>query len=713
MSKAASLLTDAALTDLARSGLDRKDAERLGMESVNKAQARALVDIARAGIKFPYHDARGETTDYCRVRFLNHGFAAQTVKPLRYAQPKGSVPHLYLPKGEPWAGYAADANLMLVITEGEKKAAKACKEGIPCIGIGGTSAFQAKKHGIFLLPDFDDFVQPGRRFVIVPDYPDFNTNLNVRRDVYTLAAQLIKRGVEPFILELQARGDVKVGLDDFLVEQGRAELAKRMNKITPVSQLDCLREIRFPSTDSGNAEFFAFLHGGEVAYDHARLDWLEFNGEWWERDTTSRIIIKARDAARLRRQVAASIPDREESERATAFAYQSENADRLTKALKLAQAHEPLADDGKTWDTNPMLMGVKNGVIDLRTGTLRPGQPNDRITMHTPIRFDPKATCPRWEQFLSEVLVVTDTSKPDRELIDFVWRAVGYSITGDTSEECLFLSLGTGANGKSKFLDVLRDIGGEYAWNTGFSTFEKSSSTGPRPSPELVNLKGRRIVTASETESGSSFNEGVLKAVTGRDPVTARPLYSNHEVTFVPTAKFWLGVNHRPRVKDDSWGFWRRVRLIPFRARFEGKTDDKRIIDKLRAELPGILAWAVRGCLEWQKRKLEPPKAVVEATADYREAEDPLTDFIAARCEVKPGAKVEAGVLWLAYATFEEARGTKRLITKRSFFERMETRVSVIKPKNVITYQGIGLREGGQGKGMKTVPSGRWGEKKW
>ena len=198
------------------------------------------------------------------------------------------------------------------------------------------------------------------------------------------------------------------------------------------------------------------------------------------------------------------------------------------------------------WDADPWLLAVANGVVDLRTGTLREGRPDDRITMHSPVCYIPEAVCPRWLAFLGEVF------GDDDELIDFIWRACAYSLTGLTNAECHFLCFGSGCNGKGTFNRVQRDILGDYAANTAFSTLEMSSRNSiPN---DLAALYGKRLVTASELNEAVRLNEARMKMLAGQDPVTARFLHGEY-FTFVPNAKFWLAVNHKPMVNDDSTGF--------------------------------------------------------------------------------------------------------------------------------------------------------------
>jgi putative DNA primase/helicase len=255
--------------------------------------------------------------------------------------------------------------------------------------------------------------------------------------------------------------------------------------------------------------------------------------------------------------------------------------------------------------------------------------------------FDPSAPCPRWIRFLDEVFA------GDRDLIGFVQRAVGYSLTGDTREQCLFLCHGKGANGKSTMLSTLRTVLGDYSANTPFSTFELGDRAGN--TNDLAALAGTRLVTAAETSEARRLNEARVKAVTGGDPVTARFLYTEY-FTYVPTYKIWLSMNALPTVAGVDDGIWRRLRLIPFGVSFKGR-EDRTLEETLRAEVPGILAWAVDGCLDWQRRgDLLAPKAVTDATEAYRDESDIVGHFLGdATSKVGTDKGVKASDLYSAY----------------------------------------------------------------
>jgi putative DNA primase/helicase len=265
--------------------------------------------------------------------------------------------------------------------------------------------------------------------------------------------------------------------------------------------------------------------------------------------------------------------------------------------------------------------------------------------MCTGTPYDPDATCPRWDRFLCEVFGADDA------LVGFVQRAVGYSLTGDTSEQCLFLCYGTGANGKGTLTHALHHVLGDYAYAMPFSTVElQQRSAIPN---DLAALLNRRFVSASETNDGTRLNESRIKALTGGDPLTARFLHAEF-FTFDPVGKYWLAVNHKPVVRDDSYAFWRRLRLIPFTETFRV---NKALGRTLRDAAPGILAWAVRGCLAWQEHGLDPPATVTRATADYAAESDVLRAFLDEATEPAPEEEVQASALFTHYRRWADRHG--------------------------------------------------------
>ncbi len=413
----------------------------------------------------------------------------------------------------------------------------------------------------------------------------------------------------------------------------------------------------YPNTDAGNAELMAAMCRDTLRYDHSRQKWFLWKGHWWTEDTVGHVYQLAKTVVRQRSQAAST------SKEFTA-ARKNEARQRIEAVIKLAQAEQPLAQPGDHWDRDPYLMGVGNGIVDLRTGQLRPGRQSDNVTLHTNVLFDPQAKAPRWEQFISEVFNKRD------DLIGFVQRAVGYCLTGDVGEQCFFLCLGAGANGKSTLLDVLRHVLGSYAHNLPFSALDlKKHYSIPN---DIAALVGRRFVSSAETNRSAELNSGLIKLLTGSDSITARFLYGEY-FTFNPTAKFWLAFNHMPRTNDDSRGFLRRVRVIPFDQCFEQGACDRNLASKLKSEAPGILLWAIEGCLEWQRVGLGTAVDVAQSTEKYKSENDPLEEFLEECCVIQPGARVSAAALWQEYEHWT-GKNAKEPIPRAAFTHNLEQR---------------------------------------
>ena len=441
----------------------------------------------------------------------------------------------------------------------------------------------------------------------------------------------------------------------------------------------------FPATETGDAEFFAECNADTVRYDHRRGRWMVFDGTIWVPQASGQIGRLAIDTVRARQRAAVGDKDR------MRWAIGGEARKRQTNLLALAQNINPIADAGDCWDLDPWLLGAENGIVDLRTGTLRPGCPGDRITMRVRTVFDPSACCPVWDQTVGEIF------QSNADLVGYFDRYVGYSLTGDCREESLAFCCGDGANGKGTLMNTLGRLLGDYADDLPFSAFELQSRAGiPNDIAKIVN---RRFITASETGETQRLNEARVKALTGRDPITARFLHKEF-FTFQPVAKFWLATNHKPDVRDDSEGFWRRLHLIPFEASFVGR-EDKTLKDRLRGELPGILARAVRGCLAWQREGLNPPEIVRAATKAYRADSSPLARFTEECCVLREGARTTFGELFKAYVKWCGANSRDGRMGKHEFSTSLRQRFKVDERNSQrVTFLDISLldlfREGEQ-----------------
>jgi putative DNA primase/helicase len=404
-------------------------------------------------------------------------------------------------------------------------------------------------------------------------------------------------------------------------------------------------------TDVGNAESFHQLHGRDFIFIKEKKIWVKFDGVRWveAKGEAKRAMIETmRSKSKLAMN---SFPsDSEQMKRIVKWCLASESKFRLTGAMDIATIYN--SKNHNDFDKDPLLLCCKNGVVDLRTGKLRPSAPEDMLQRSTNLIYDSAAKCPRWIQFLEEIF------KRDKELIDFIQRAIGYTLTGLTREQCLFLLYGTGANGKSVFLGVLEEMLGEYGLTTPFSTFKENNYDGiPN---EVARMAGARFIKSVEIKEGASLNEERIKSLTGGDRVTARFLHCEY-FEFDPIAKFWIAVNHKPVVRGTDDAIWRPIRLIDFEETFPPERRDKDLLDKLRRELPGILNWAIEGCLKYQEKGLEPVEKVRRATEQYRSESDIINQFLQEKTIEKAGARAIGSDLYNTYKSWCAENGEQAL----------------------------------------------------
>jgi putative DNA primase/helicase len=394
-------------------------------------------------------------------------------------------------------------------------------------------------------------------------------------------------------------------------------------------------------TDAGNAARFALQHRGWARYCYAWRTWV-------------------------------------------LWAITSESEPRLRAMLNLAASEPGVPVTPEELDADPLLLNCKNGTVDLRTGALRPNRREDLITKEVPVVFDPAATCPTFDAFLDHIFA------GNARVIGFLQRAIGYSLTGDTTEQCLFVLWGGGSNGKSTLLTTAVTMLGEYAVSTRPETFMlKSGDAIPN---DLAQLKGARLVIAVEAEAGHRLAEGLIKQATGGDRLTARFMRAEF-FTFEPTFKIFLASNYRPTIRGTDRAIWRRIKLLPFSVTIPDDQQDRHLADKLKGELSGVLAWAVRGCLAWQQSGLDEPDEVRVATEIYRGDMDVLGGFLRDCCVTdEPAARIGSGPLYQAYDGWCHTNG-ERAVSKRAFGLRLiERGFTQARTKEERLWHGLRLR---------------------
>ncbi len=429
-----------------------------------------------------------------------------------------------------------------------------------------------------------------------------------------------------------------------------------------VAQYSCATD-QAPYSDLGNAKRFITAHGRDLLYCTPWGKWLVWDGSRWSVDQKSHVTRLAKEALQALLVQAATANDAE-SQKLAAHVLRSQSVNHITAMVDLAKCEPGIPVLPEELDTNPWLLAVQNGTVDLRTGELKVSRREDRMSKLAPVTIDTKATCPTWKKFLSYALA----GKSD--LIRFVQQAIGYSLTGSSKEQVLFFLYGTGANGKSTLLNTISALLGDYARQTSTDTLLVKRGDGI--SNDIARLQGSRFVSAVEAEQGRSLAEALVKRLTGGDKIAARLLYQEY-FEFEPTFKLWLGVNHKPNIRGTDEAIWRRIHVIPFTVTIPPAERDKDLGDKLRAELPGILNWAIEGCLDWQKSGLIAPPEVQDATDTYREEMDVLETFLRERCCEEVRGRVSPSRLYDEYANWCGGNG-ERLLNNRDFTTRLKER---------------------------------------
>ena len=441
------------------------------------------------------------------------------------------------------------------------------------------------------------------------------------------------------------------------------------------------RLLGFQRTDVGNGEMFAHEYASSVRYDHAAHEWRLWRPPVWVLDRDGEVQRMAKELLRARLSAAVKLVDKTERFEHVKWCAKSESCRGIDAMLWAASWDRALAVAGDEWDQHPMLFAVRNAVIDLRTGRESSGRAGDLLTKTSPTVFDPTAKCPRFERFMREIFATNP------ELVDYMHRVIGYALTGETTEQALWILFGCGANGKSTLMELLsRSVfGADYAWTMPFPSTSWSDAKGDY---QKAALQGRRLVQSSEVSGQGRLNEEVIKSLTGCDSVNARHPFKR-PFSFVPSAKFFLRVNNKPQIRDDSHGMWRRIKLVPFTETF---SIDNTLANTLAAESAGILQWAIQGCREWQRDRLPEPAVVRAATSKYREENDPIAEFLAERCIVQDGVSVRAGQMFEEYAKWANDHLPLELrMSATTFGLKMKSKFDFKERRHVI-YYGVALR---------------------
>ena len=437
-------------------------------------------------------------------------------------------------------------------------------------------------------------------------------------------------------------------------------------------------------TDLGNALRLVKLHSENIRYCHPWHKWLVWDTRRWRLDDCGRIKKKAKETIlRIYRELE-KISDKKSRERLFNHAIRSEADQKIKAMLSMAESESGIPVTPDELDKDPWILNCQNGVLDLRTGVLNAHSKEDMITKICPVPYKEDTSCPKWLKFLNTVM------DENQSLIDFLRRAVGYSLTGTTGEQCLFFLYGTGANGKTTFLEVILALLNDYARRSDFSTFLVKYNESIRN--DIARLKGARFVSAIESSEGKRLAEGIVKQLTGQDMVTARFLRQEY-FEYKPEFKIWLAANHKPAIIGSDYAIWRRIKVIPFTVTIPEKLQNPDLPAELKTELPGILRWAVEGCFEWQEVKLKEPKEVKSATETYKNDMDIIGDFLKDFCTILRDSRIAKSELYKKYAEWCEETGEKKMSKKKFGICLLERGFEDYRDMTTKYWLKIGLKE--------------------
>lgn len=476
-----------------------------------------------------------------------------------------------------------------------------------------------------------------------------------RKGARKVARQLagIARSVKVVDLDLPGKGE---DLTDYFVKyEHTADDLRRLIARTPVQQeeedsAEVIEDDADPyrTTDLGNAERLLARHGHEVRYCYEWKTWLVWDGQRWSR-SPAEIEARAQDTVRHIWDVLSEIDDADRRGALAKHAHSSESAVKAQNMLK--QAQNRAAVKPEEFDQDPFLLNVLNGTLDLRTGKLRSHRQEDMITKLAPVVSDQDAECPLWTAHLKRVL-------PDEDDRRYLQDWAGYSLTGDVSEEKMLTLVGKGQNGKGTITRTLQEMLGDYAAEASASLLLQRKFDSRIPA-DVANLEGKRFIVAGETKGGAELDEAAVKRLHGGDRIPAERKYEN-PYDFAPTHKTWLATNHKPKIRGTDEGIWRRIRLFRFRVQIPESERDPKLKEKLRREFPGILRWAVEGCLRWQRQGLIDSENVRRETAKYRKSEDLLQQFLDRHCVTDPANRslwISSDDLYQTYRGWAELEG--------------------------------------------------------
>ena len=435
-----------------------------------------------------------------------------------------------------------------------------------------------------------------------------------------------------------------------------------------VGVTDTKKTEAYDQTDTGNAHRLYDRFGKIIRYSFNRKKWYFWTGKMWTLDESGEIKKLADEICEDLKREAWNVQDEDLQEKALKFAKKTASSNSKEAMIKECQHIEDIPASPDDFDAYVDYLNCQNGIVNLRNGELIPHDSSFMMSKICSSEYDVRGGKPkRWLQFLDEV------TGGDKKLQEYIQKCIGYSISGSNKEQCAYFLYGMGNNGKSTFLDTIADLLGTYAANAQPDTIMLQSrigSSGGGANSDIARLKSARFVTCEEPTEGVRLNEGLLKQLTGGSKVTCRFLYGD-EFEYTPEFKIWVATNHKPTVRGTDIGIWRRIKLIPFEVNIPKDKVDKNLKYKLRQEFPQILAWAVEGCIKWQREGLEEPERVVEATKDYKQEMDLIAGFIdqCLMIDYDTDNKIMASDLFAIYSQWAKRNNEFEMSSKKFFME--------------------------------------------
>lgn len=436
--------------------------------------------------------------------------------------------------------------------------------------------------------------------------------------------------------------------------------------------------------DTGNAERFTDTYKDVVRYSYTRKNWFFYNDKIWQLDNEGKVKNLVDDVLeKMKKEPILKSDDVDEEDAQKNLQKHikySRGSNGKTNMLKESQHLLPISTE--TFDRDIHLLNVQNGYIDLKTGNLNEHDRSKYFTKISTVEYTDKIDCPQWMDFLNQIF------DGDQKLIKYMQRAVGYSLSGSTEEQVMFILYGNGRNGKSVFLDIITEMLGNYTTNIQPQTLMVKPMSGSANS-DIARLQGARLVTTTEPNDGMRFDEGLVKQITGGDTVTARFLYGD-EFDYDPEFKLWMATNHKPLVRGTDDGIWRRMVIIPFTVQIPEHKADKNLKYKLRGELTAILNWAVEGYQEWQRVGLSEPDLIKQQRGDYRREMDPVEQFIEDCCIRQDGERAKGNLLYQTYKEWA-TDNHQYMMNHIKFGKEMSNKFQKI-TSNGVHYIGIKLK---------------------